>query len=60
MTREQKDHNGVPRMGASATGKIKRSDFGITYNLLLDAGGVALADEVSVSIDLSLLKASAR
>jgi polyisoprenoid-binding protein YceI len=60
VTEEQKDHNGVARMGASATGKIKRSDFGITYNLLLDAGRLALADEVSLSIDLSLMKSAAR
>ncbi len=56
VTREQKDHNGVARIGASATGKIKRSDFGITYNLTLDAGGVALADEVFLSVELSLMK----
>ena len=59
VTSEQKDHNGVPRIGASATGKIKRSDFGITYNLTLDAGGVALADEVLLSVELSLMKIAA-
>jgi polyisoprenoid-binding protein YceI len=56
VTSAQKDHNGVPRIGASATGKIRRSDFGITYNLMLDAGGLALADEVLLSVELSLMK----
>jgi polyisoprenoid-binding protein YceI len=60
VTSAQKDHNGVPRIGASATGKIRRSDFGITYNLMLDAGGVALADEVLLSVELSLMKTAAQ
>ena len=59
VTHEQKDHNGTARIGASATGMIKRSDFGITYNLMLDAGGVALADEVLLSVELSLMKTAA-
>lgn len=37
---------------------VKRSDFGITYNKLLEAGGVALADDVSLTVDVSLLKAA--
>jgi polyisoprenoid-binding protein YceI len=58
VTDVHRDHNGNPRMGASATGKIRRSDFGVTYNKLLDAGGVAISDEVSLSLDVSLLRAS--
>ena len=56
ITGEQKDHRGGTRMGATATAKIKRSDFGMTYNMVLEAGGVALADEVSLTIDVSLAK----
>jgi polyisoprenoid-binding protein YceI len=56
VTGEQKDHRGAIRMGATATAKIKRSDFGMTYNMVLEAGGVALADEVSLTIDVSLVK----
>ena len=58
VTREQKDHNGRTRIGVSATAKIKRSDFGITYNILLEAGGVALSDEIAVRLDVSLVKAA--
>jgi polyisoprenoid-binding protein YceI len=56
ITGEQKDHQGNQRIGASITGKIKRSDFGITYNMVLEAGGIALSDEVAVTIDIALVK----
>ena len=56
VTGEQKDHNGKTRIGASATATIKRSDFGMTYNKVLEAGGVALADQVSLTLDVSLVK----
>lgn len=59
ITGEQKDHRGATRMGATATAKIKRSDFGMTYNMVLEAGGVALADEVALTIDVSLVKSAA-
>jgi polyisoprenoid-binding protein YceI len=56
ITGEQKDHQGNLRIGASITGKIKRSDFGITYNMVLEAGGIALSDEVALTIDIALVK----
>jgi polyisoprenoid-binding protein YceI len=55
---EQADHNGAIRIGASATARIKRSDFGMTYNKVLEAGGVALSDEVTLTFDMSLVKAA--
>jgi len=51
------DFNGQPRIGASATAKVKRSDFGMTFNKVLDAGGLAIADEVALRLDVSLQKA---
>jgi polyisoprenoid-binding protein YceI len=59
VTGEQKDHNGKTRMGASATAKIRRSDFGMTYNKVLEAGGFAVADEIAITIDVSLVKSDA-
>lgn len=44
------------RRGASATAKINRKDFGITWNHLMDGGGVVVSDEVSITIDLELVK----
>jgi polyisoprenoid-binding protein YceI len=46
----ERDHNGATRMGASASAKIKRSEFGMTFK------GVGIADEVFLSLDVSLVK----
>jgi len=48
------DPNGKPKLGGVATAKVKRSDFGITWNKPLDAGGVVLGNDVSVTIDVEL------
>jgi polyisoprenoid-binding protein YceI len=52
-----KDPWGGERAGFSATTKIKRSDFGLTWNQLLETGGVAVGDDVKISIDVELVKA---
>jgi polyisoprenoid-binding protein YceI len=49
---------GTPRVGFSATTKISRTDFGLTWNAALEAGGVAVGDEVTIAIDVELLRAS--
>jgi len=51
-----RDPWGNERAGFSAKGHIKRSDFGLTWNALLEAGGVAVGDDVKLSIDLELTK----
>jgi polyisoprenoid-binding protein YceI len=51
-----KDPWGGERAGFSATAKIKRSDFGLTWNQLLETGGVAVGDEIKISIDVELVK----
>jgi polyisoprenoid-binding protein YceI len=53
-----RDPWGGERAGFSATTKIKRSDFGLTWNQLVEAGGVAVGDEVKISIDAELVKAN--
>ena len=40
--------------GATISGNIKRSDFGLTYNLLLETGGWLIGDEVTIQVDLEL------
>jgi polyisoprenoid-binding protein YceI len=55
-TSEQADPWGGQRVGASATAKIKRSDFGMVWNNVIEAGGVAVGDEVKIQIDISLVK----
>ncbi|HEY5959248.1 MAG TPA: YceI family protein, partial [Polyangiaceae bacterium] len=38
------------------SGKIKRSDFGLTWNKALEAGGVVVGDEVTLDIQVELNK----
>lgn len=56
ITGEQRDLQGARRFGASAHASIRRSDFGITFNKLLEAGAVAISDEVALSFDVSLIE----
>ncbi|MPZ20840.1 MAG: hypothetical protein GEV06_23470 [Luteitalea sp.] len=51
-----KDPWGNERAGFSATTKIKRSDFGLVWNQVLETGGVAVGDEVKIAIDLELVR----
>src|SRR5262249_30343258 len=44
-TPESKDPFGNTRIGASATTKIKRSDFGLIWNAALETGGVLVGDD---------------
>jgi polyisoprenoid-binding protein YceI len=40
------------RIGFSAHANINRKDFGITFNQVLDAGGVALGDKIDITIEI--------
>jgi polyisoprenoid-binding protein YceI len=42
--------------GVKITGKIKREDFGLTWNKALDKGGVVVGNDVSLAIKLELNK----
>ena len=49
-----KGMGGEPRIGATATARLNRQDFGIKWNRSLDAGGVVVSDEVQITLDLEL------
>jgi polyisoprenoid-binding protein YceI len=51
-----KDPWGGERLGFSATTRIKRSDFGLTWNQALETGGVLVSDEVKITLELQLVK----
>jgi len=51
-----KDPRGGLRAGATATTKLSRKDFGITWSKLLEGGGMVVGDEVSVTIDVEGVK----
>ena len=52
-----KDPWGGERAGFSATTRINRSVFGLTWNVLLETGGLTVGDEIKISIDAELVKA---
>lgn len=47
---------GTARFGASATTRINRKDFGVSWNRTLDTGGVVVSDEVRINIDVALIR----
>lgn len=51
------DPRGIRRMGGSVTTTIHRPDFGLTYNSILDTGGVSIGEDVDIVIDLELVPA---
>ena len=51
-----KDPWGNTRIGLSATTKINRKDFGLTWNTALEAGGFLVGEDVSISLDLQFVK----
>ncbi|HYO59592.1 YceI family protein [Archangium sp.] len=56
---ESKDPWGNIKRGGVATTKINRKDFGLGWNSVLETGGVAVGEEVAITIDLELNKAQA-
>ncbi len=53
---ETKDPWGGERSGFSATAKIDRRDFGLTWNQLLETGGVAVGNEIKIVVEVEAVK----
>lgn len=51
---------GTTKIGASATGKINRKDFGVKYHEVMDSGGLAVADDVFIQLDVELIQRAPR
>jgi polyisoprenoid-binding protein YceI len=47
---------GSTRIGLSARTKIDRKDFGLTWNAALEAGGMLVGDDVTITLDIQLLR----
>ena len=52
-----KDPWGNTRVGLSAVAKINRKDFGLTWNAALEAGGILVGDDVTITLDVQFVKA---
>jgi polyisoprenoid-binding protein YceI len=46
------DPYGGTRTGFSAIGEIKRSDFGVDFNAVLETGGVVVGDKISLILEI--------
>lgn len=51
-----KDPYGNLKNGFKVTGTINRKDFGLTWNAALEAGGVAVSEEVKIDLNIELNK----
>ena len=52
-----KDPWGNIRVAMSATTKINRKDFGLTWNAALETGGILVGEEVTITLDVQFVKA---
>jgi len=52
-----RDPWGNTRVAVSATTKINRKDFGLTWNAALETGGILVGDEVTITLDIQFVKA---
>lgn len=50
------DAYGQTKAGFSLSGKIKRSEFGLKWNGLTEAGGVVVSDEVRIQNEIQFVK----
>lgn len=58
-TAEIRDPWGNGRVGATATTKLNRKDWGLTWNQVLETGGLAVGDEVTITLDLEAVRKAA-
>jgi len=53
---QTKDPWGGERIGFSASGKIDRRDFGLTWNVVLEAGGLTVGNDIKINIEVEAVK----
>jgi polyisoprenoid-binding protein YceI len=55
-TPEVKDPWGNIKMGATATAKVNRKDFGLVWNVALETGGVLVGNEVAIQLEIEMTR----
>jgi polyisoprenoid-binding protein YceI len=50
------DVGGQRRVGFEGTASLRRSDWGLTWNTTLEAGGVLVSDKVTLALDISAVR----
>jgi polyisoprenoid-binding protein YceI len=56
LSQPSKDPWGNHRIGLSATTKINRKDFGLSWNSALEAGGLLVGEDVTISLEVQFIK----
>ncbi|UWZ86003.1 YceI family protein [Occallatibacter riparius] len=51
-----KDPWGNTRIGLSATTKINRKDFGLSWNAALETGGILVGEDVQIALEVQFIK----
>ena len=51
-----KDTQGREKIAATGTTTLSRKSFGILYNPMMESGGVVVSDEVSIVLDIELIR----
>jgi len=50
------DPYGQTKVGISATGKLSRKEFGLTWSAVTEAGHIVVGDEIKLSVELQFIK----
>jgi polyisoprenoid-binding protein YceI len=58
-TPEIKDPWGNARLGATASTKLNRKDWGLSWNQVLETGGLAVGEEITITLDLEAVRKAA-
>jgi polyisoprenoid-binding protein YceI len=53
---QTKDPWGGERVGFSATGKFDRRDYGLTWNVLLESGGLTVGNDIKISLEVEAIR----
>jgi polyisoprenoid-binding protein YceI len=53
---QAKDPWGGVRVGFSATGRLDRRDFGLTWNQALETGGIVVGNEIKIELEVQAVK----
>jgi polyisoprenoid-binding protein YceI len=56
LSEPSKDPWGNHRIGLSASTKIKRKDFDLTWNSALETGGVLVGEDVTINLEVQFIK----
>lgn len=48
---------GQTRAGFEASTEINRSDWGLSFNMTLDTGGVLVSEKIKIELDVQLIPA---